>query len=91
MWKQEVGCGEDGFEGHEIRTRFPGELRKNASAVSCGRSSFRWRCELVRAMPTTESAGRNTSAPPCNTKSFEYPPWDSLIASNYATNATTCA
>jgi hypothetical protein len=39
MWKKEVGCGEEGFEGHEMKARFPGEVEERDRYLAW--SSFR--------------------------------------------------
>jgi hypothetical protein len=62
VWKQEGGRGEEGFEGHEMRARFPGE-GIGRTRVLLAVVVVRWRYVLVREMPTLapERAGRNMS------------------------------
>lgn len=52
MWKKEVGDGEEGFEGHEMRARLPGGGEREEHEIPACRSLFVvrpcLRCELVR-------------------------------------------
>ena len=73
MWKKEVSCCEEGFEGHEMRASFPGEVEVRDRHLAW--SSFRavtWfgQCrttmehEIIR-IPSVGQSGREQLSQQC--------------------------